>query len=76
MVAIATKAWHETVRLGTLGALTLTHGSVAGAIIQVDGPKVQLTNPQYAESDGVQMLNVGLDFQPNTGDDEFVLTVK
>lgn len=76
MVTVATKAWHEAVRLGTLGALTLVHGSVAGAIIQVDGPKVQLTNPQYAESDGVQMLNVGLDFQPNAGDDEFVLTVK
>lgn len=76
MVAVATKAWHEAVRLGTLGAIQLIHGSVAGAIIQIDGPKVQLTNPQYAESDGVQMLNVGLDFQPDTGDDEFVLTVK
>jgi hypothetical protein len=76
MVSVATKAWHEAVRLGTLGALTLTHGSVAGAIIQIDGPKVQLTNPQYAESDGVQMLNVGLDFQPNAGDDELVLTIK
>lgn len=76
MVSVATKAWHEAVRLGTLGAITLTHGSVAGSIIQIDGPKVQLTNPQYAETDGIQMLNMGLDFQPNTGDDEFVLTVK
>lgn len=76
MVSVATKAWHEAVRLGTLAPLTITHGSVAGAIIQIDGPKVQLTNPQYSESDGVQMLGVGLDFQPSSGDDEFVLTVK
>lgn len=76
MVSVATKAWHEAIRLGTLGALTLTHGSVAGSIIMISGPKVQLTNPQYADSDGVTMLNVGLDFQPDLGDDEFVLTVK
>lgn len=76
MVSVATKAWHEAVRLGTLGALTLTHGSVAGSIIKLDGPKVQLTNPQYAESEGIQMLNVGLDFQPNAGDDEFTLTIQ
>lgn len=75
MVSVATHAWHEAIRLGTLGALSLTHGSNTGDIIKIDGPKVQLTNPQYADSDGIQMLNVGLDFQPNAGDDEFVLTV-
>lgn len=76
MQLVATHAWHEAARLGTLGALVLTHGAVAGQIIEVAGPKVQLTNPQYAETDGITMLNVALDFQPNAGDDEFTLTVK
>jgi hypothetical protein len=76
MTAVAVKAWHEAVRLGTLDDFTLVHGSVAGQIIQIDGPKVQLTNPQYADSDGIQMLNVALDFQPDAGDDEFTLTLK
>lgn len=76
MTSVAVKAWHEAVRVGTLDDFTLVHGSVAGQIIQIDGPKVQLTNPQYADSDGIQMLNVGLDFQPDVGDDEFTLTLK
>lgn len=76
MMPVVTYAWHEAVRLGTLDALTLTHGSVAGNIIMIAAPKVQLTNPQYSESDGIQMLDVGLDFQPDQGDDEFTLTVK
>lgn len=76
MVSVAEMPWHEEVRLGNLGSLTLTHGTAPGSIIQIEGPAVQLTNPQYAESDGVQMLNVGLDFQPDEGDDELVLTIK
>jgi len=75
MVSVATKAWHEAVRLGTLDALQMVHGSIAGQILQVDAPKVQLTSPQYAESDGIQMLNATLDLQPNTGNDEITITV-
>ena len=76
MVPVASYAWHEAVRLGTLDAFSVVHGSVAGAIIQIDAPKVQLISPQYADSDGVAMINLGLDFQPDTGNDEIVITVK
>ena len=76
MTSVATKEWHEIVRLGTLGALQVIHGVGAGNIIQIDAPKVQLTDPSYSDSEGVAMLGVGMDLQPNTGNDEFILTVK
>lgn len=76
MVPVASYAWHESVRLGTLGAFSVVHGVSAGAIVQIEAPKVQLISPQYADSDGVAMINLGLDFQPDTGNDEIVITVK
>jgi hypothetical protein len=76
MVPVATYAWHEAVRLGTLNAFQIIHGSVAGSIVQIDAPKVQLLNPQYADSDGIAMINLGLDLQPNSGNDEVIITVK
>jgi hypothetical protein len=76
MVPVATYAWHEAVRLGTLDAFQIVHGSAAGAIIQIDAPKVQLLNPQYADSDGIAMINLGLDMQPDAGNDEVTITVK
>lgn len=76
MVPVATYAWHEAVRLGTLGAFSVTHGVTAGAIVQIDAPKTQLISPQYADSDGIAMINLGLDMQPNAGNDEVTITVK
>lgn len=76
MTSVASKAWHESVRLGTLGALQMIHGVGAGNIVQFDAPKVQLTEPSYSESDGIAMLSLGLQFQPDVGNDELVITVK
>ncbi|MDF3024804.1 MAG: hypothetical protein K0R10_2165 [Alphaproteobacteria bacterium] len=76
MVPVASYAWHEAVRLGTLDAFSVVHGVSAGSIVQIDAPKVQLTNPQYADSDGIAMINLGLDLQPDTGNDEIIITVK
>jgi hypothetical protein len=70
---VATKDWWTIAKNGTLGALSITHGTVAGNIVKIDSPKVQLTNPQYADSDGIAMLNLTLSFQPNTGNDEIVI---
>lgn len=76
MTSVATKAWHEIVRLGTLNTMQIIHGVGAGNIIQFDAPKVGLTDPTYSDSDGVVMLGLGLQFQPNTGNDELVMVVK
>lgn len=75
MTTVAAKAWHDTALAGTLAALSMTHGSGAGKIFTISGPKVQLTNPQYADKDGVVMLNLGLDFQPSSGNDELSIAI-
>ncbi len=75
MTSIAEKAWHDTVRDGTLAAISMTHGSGAGKIFTITAPKVQLTNPQYADKDGVVMLNLGLNFLPNAGNDELQIAL-
>lgn len=76
MTTIASYAWHEAVRLGTLGAFSVTHGVTAGSIVKIDAPKAQLLSPQYADSDGIAMINMSMDLQPNTGNDEVIVTVK
>jgi hypothetical protein len=73
---IASKDWYSIIKLGTLGPMQLIHGSVAGSIVQIDAPKVQLLDPKFSDTDGVSILTLGLSLQPNVGNDEFVLTIK
>jgi len=75
MTSVASKAWHNIVQSGATGAMAMTHGTVAGSIFDIDAPKVQLTDPNYSDKDGVVMLGLGLDFQPDTGNDELVITI-
>jgi hypothetical protein len=49
---------------------------VAGNIIQIDAPKVQLTSISEQDGDGELHYNLGLSLVPDAGDDEFILTVK
>jgi hypothetical protein len=67
---VATKDWWTSIKNATVAATSITHGTTAGNIVKLDGPKGQLTNPQYAESDGIAMLNLSLSYQPNVGNDE------
>lgn len=74
---VAEKNWGEVVRLGTLGAAQLVHGTVAGNIVQIDMPKVQIAQkPTLSESDGVAMISMNYSAQPDAGNDEVVLTFK
>lgn len=74
---VATKDWWTTIRGVTTGALQLVHGTVAGNIVQIDAPKVQLVDPKFSDMDGIQMLDCQLRFLPgSSGNDEFTLTVK
>ncbi|SFM92809.1 phage tail tube protein [Nitrosomonas communis] len=76
MTSVATKGWHGVAQAGTLAALQVVHGSGAGNIVQFDAPKVQINDPQYNDQDGIAMLNIGLQLQPNAGNDELIITVK
>ena len=64
---------HQTV---TTGALQVVHGLTSGNIVQVDAPKVQLTNISHAEADGILQYSMNTSFIPVLGDDELTLTFK
>lgn len=70
---VAAKDWLTAVRSATTGAFSVTHGP-AGNRVKLDAPKVQLTDPKYSDQDGIAMLDMGIQFLPNTGNDELVIT--
>lgn len=76
-VSVATKDWWSSIVSGTTGALQLIHGTAAGNTVQLDAPTVQIFQPTFADSQGVQMLQANLVFLPGaSGNDELTLTVK
>lgn len=74
--AVAEKDWWKAILDGTSAPLSITHGKTAGNIVKLDAPKAQLTNIQYADQEGVLMMNSQLTINPNIGNDELVITVK
>ncbi|CAM8626951.1 Phage tail tube protein-like [Comamonadaceae bacterium] len=67
----------ELLRNATEGPLQLVHGTVPGNIVQFDAPKVQLTSdPTISDDTSVAMAGLSFSLNPNTGNDELVLTVK
>lgn len=67
--------WAEMVRSSLLQGLTITHGITPGNIITINAPKVQLTEPTYSEDEGVAMLGMNLNIQPDQGNDEIQIIV-
>jgi hypothetical protein len=74
MTNVATYGWVEAARLHTVDALEIVHGTTAGQIITIEAPAVSFQPPSFADSDGVLMCSMPLVFEPDAGDDEFVLT--
>ncbi|MCW5623904.1 MAG: hypothetical protein KIT73_04195, partial [Burkholderiales bacterium] len=75
-VLVATKDWWSIARDATLGAFSVQQGQTPGNIVVISAPKVQIQPPTYEDQDGTQMLNIGLAFVPDAGNDEIVFTVK
>jgi len=73
---IASKNWFTTTNLGTLAPLQLVHGTTAGNIVQIDAPKVQVTNPSLSDDNGLAFMSLNLALQPNVGNDELLISVK
>jgi hypothetical protein len=77
MVPVATKDWFTSIRNGTLGTLSVVHGTAAGNIVELSAPTVQLFNPRFSDSQGICMLDTELVFAPGaSGNDEIVIKVK
>lgn len=73
---VAQRDWWTTVRNAARGALTLTHGTAAGNIVDITAPAVQITSPQYDDDDGVYNLSGQLTLLPLNGNDDFSLIVR
>lgn len=68
---VAAKDWFTIAKNNTPGALTVTHGTVAGNKVKIDAPAVSIVKPTYAELEGIQMLQFDLVLMPGgTGNDE------
>ncbi|RTR01939.1 phage tail tube protein [Halomonas nitroreducens] len=60
-----------------LVAATLTHGTVAGNIVELAGTHVQLSSISPTDNQGIMHYDLGLRFLPDgSADDDFTLTFK
>jgi hypothetical protein len=74
---VAFRNWWTLTQNATLGAMQIIHGTAtSGQRVVLSSPRVQLTKPAYNEQDGIQMLQMGLQFVPSTvGNDELAIAV-
>ena len=71
---IAQKDFFTIANNNTTGSLTFAHGTTAGNIVTFTAQKVDIGNPTYSDSDGIQMLNLPYVAIPTTaGNDEVSL---
>lgn len=73
---LADKNWLQTVRQHATGVLAAQHGTVAGNIVKVDGPKTQIARLTYGATQGIRNNTLLTIYRPNAGNDELVLTFK
>lgn len=73
---LGTKNFFTIANTPTLVVSQLIHGVGAGKIVQLDGPKVQLSDPAYSDDEDIVMLGMNTKFTRNAGDDEWLITVK
>ena len=72
---IAAKDYFTIANNDTTGLLCLQHGTTAGNIVTMVAPIVDISNPSYSDSDGIQMLTLPYVAIPSSaGNDEVVLT--
>jgi hypothetical protein len=72
--ALATKDFFNIAQTETTGNLTFQHGTTAGNRVTFTAAQCDITNPSYADQDGVQMLSIPYVATPTTaGNDELSL---
>jgi len=73
---LSSKDFFAISKAGTLGALTVTHGTVAGSKVKIDAPFVQLTNLQEPDANGDVHLTMDMTCVPGSaGNDHLTITM-
>lgn len=71
-----TPNWFTTAMNNTSGVFSFTHGITPGNAFMFTMPVVQPSNPKYADSDGIAMINMDLLIQPSSsGNDEISIII-
>jgi hypothetical protein len=73
--SISSKDFFSAAQSGALGDMNITHGIIPGNIVSIDCPNVSIGNPNYQDSQGVQMLSIPFVATPMTGNDEIAITL-
>lgn len=73
---VAARDWWTNVKDAVTAAFSVTHGPALNRVV-IAGPKMQITNPRYRDSDGITHLDLETLYVPNTtaGNDELTVTV-
>lgn len=73
---LAVKNWDAIARAHTRGAMAIQHGTVAGNIVQLAAPAVQIGRWSEGQTQNIVNNTLPLMLCPATGNDELVITVK
>lgn len=68
--------WFASARSRTRGPLELVHGTVAGNIVEVTGPALEVGKPALGQTDGIANYSLPLSFVPVDGRDELLITIR
>lgn len=74
--SVAAYDWIGAAKARTRVVLQLVHGTVAGNIVQIDAPLVEIGKPGQGQTQGIINYSLPLGFIPNAGNDEVTITVK
>ena len=76
--SVATKDWWTAAKVAAQGPISVQHGQTAGNVFSIFSPKAQIKDPKYSDSDGVNMIEFGVDLIPfgAAGNDEIRICSK
>lgn len=74
--SLATKNWFDIAQARTRAALSLTHGTAAGNIVEIAAPAVEIGRPTMGQTQGIANYSLPLMLCPDDGDDELSITVR
>lgn len=74
--SIAVKDFIQTLRVGSLVPLSVIHGTVAGNIIELAAPKLQITDITESVEDDKLMWTLAITATVDAGADDLVITAK
>lgn len=74
--SLSTVNWFDKAVNRDSGALTITHGKVAGNIVEITAPAVEIGEPTQGQTDGILNYSLPLDLCAINGMDELKITFK